>query len=87
MAKVTDKWYSSGQGYKLDCGHEGFNMSSTPDYKVGDKIPCDICADNEKQVKAARAAGMEAVKEALHGHYLPLVSNDMIIDNLIKAAQ
>jgi len=59
MSNVSEIWYTSGQGYKLDCGHTGFNISNHPRYEVGDKIPCDICAEIKKAFEFGELSPMQ----------------------------
>ena len=71
MAKVTDKHDSWAMGKRLDCGHVFFDFDTEEDtfsdlhsdpFQIGDEVDCPVCADNEKQVKAAR---VEVLKEVI----------------------
>ena len=85
MSKVTQVWYSNGQGYKLACGHTGFNIGNRPRYSRGDKIPCDVCADTEKRVKAARVEALEEAKQTIMTSWPSLTDSDGDIP-LLQAA-
>ncbi|KKL14523.1 hypothetical protein LCGC14_2514780 [marine sediment metagenome] len=59
MSKVTDKCFGC-EILHLDCGH-----FSEQDAIYGDEVDCPICADNEKQVKAARVEVLEEVSDIM----------------------
>ena len=59
---IESQYYVQGYRYRLDCGHE---ISAPPNSipKVGDEIPCEICA--EKKAEAVKAALLDQVEKSL----------------------
>lgn len=94
MSQVTKVWYSEGQGYERSCGHGGFNIGSKPKYFIDDEILCEICANIETRIKAARVEALEEARRIIgETTQHPEIENPAVyilriigvIDKLIKA--